>query len=82
MQILSILMVLVAMARLQVKLPPSLEEAQGLYIILRVSLMGHLIIILGLKIAQLHFQMQRLKPFREYLKGLGMFPLKMPMNVK
>ena len=75
-------MALDAMAKPQVKLLPSLEEAQGLFIILQVSLMGHLIIILGLKIAQLHFQMQQLKHFREYLQGLGMFPLKMPMNVK
>ena len=60
-----------AMARPQVKSLPSLEEVQELFIILLASLMGHLIIILGLKIAQFPFQIQQLKPFREYLKARG-----------
>ena len=82
MQILQIHMVLFAMARLQVKLPPLLAEVQVPFIILLVSLMDHLIIILGLKIAQLPSQMQQLKPFREYQRALGTSLLKMPMSVR
>ena len=61
------------MVRPRVKSLLSLQEVRGLFITLLVLLMGHLIIILGLKPAVPLSQAQQLNPFLEYLKELGTF---------